>query len=761
MKRVIFFILSACCLVSCNNSTEKLSLVEKGDLAFSRREYVNAANLWNGAHRKDPGDIALMRKLCNVYVKLGRFDRALHILEQALEIVPDDINICLQMARLNILTLDYSQAEKVLLNLEEKNIQRPELSTLKADIFLIKDQKEKAEKYYRKAVIESKDSINALLKLAIFLAAEDRISESQEIFNIAAKNVIDNTETLLLMSDYFLLAQHPDQAEQAILKAIRMEPEELALKYHLIKYYLSKEYHYKAEQVIQSLLKNQDDIYLLMTLADVYLATSRFPDAQSVIDQLNGRIKDKIPEFELLKAKYWLLSRKPVFATSHLKTAIDLKPGLINTRYFLGLTHLMNGKTKLAENSLLQTLQIEPSHYTAGLLISALLYKEKEYSLSVKYLDQFFKIYPKDVTGIILYGLNLMEMSDYLGALEQFVKAADQNTDEQHIALYYLGRAFEYQQQYNQALQQYETILKQFPQLVDVAYRYCLMLINTGQVKRVRDFMEQQLALAPESVEVNYIFSKTAEKMNDDKKQEELLKKAVSLAQTNGMVFIELSKLYKRQGKFKQSAAILRECVTIVPNYESGWLALSQAYVEENDLISALEIMEKGLPKFKDSPVYQSNLAWLYLESGKQISKALNLAQAAYDKNPDNIAIADTLGWAYYHKGIYSQALWLLSDIEKKAPGNSYIKYHLGMTYYHMDDFDKARQYLGKARLSVESENFVKEIESTLDQINNSKQVPDKEKSKDSSESLIADPESNLMEEDIIQPQWKQQHSAD
>ena len=50
-------------------------------------------------------------------------------------------------------------------------------------------------------------------------------------------------------------------------------------------------------------------------------------------------------------------------------------------------------------------------------------------------------------------------------------------------------------------------------------------------------------------------------------------------------------------------------------------------------------------------PVAANNLAWMYAESGENLDRALQLAQAATRRLPKSPAVQDTLGWVYYEKG--------------------------------------------------------------------------------------------------------------
>jgi tetratricopeptide (TPR) repeat protein len=71
---------------------------------------------------------------------------------------------------------------------------------------------------------------------------------------------------------------------------------------------------------------------------------------------------------------------------------------------------------------------------------------------------------------------------------------------------------------------------------------------------------------------------------------------------------------------------------------------------------------------------------------------------------PSNPAVMDTLGWIYYLKGSYLNAITEFQDSLARDPDNPIINYHMGLAYYKNEQPDKAREYLQKA-LALE-ENF-------------------------------------------------------
>jgi Flp pilus assembly protein TadD len=92
-----------------------------------------------------------------------------------------------------------------------------------------------------------------------------------------------------------------------------------------------------------------------------------------------------------------------------------------------------------------------------------------------------------------------------------------------------------------------------------------------------------------------------------------------------------------------------------------------------------------------------NNVAFLLAEQNKNLNEALNLAQMAKEKMPDDPSVMDTLGWVYYRKGIYDMAIGEFADALKKMPENPEIIYHLGMAYYQKGDKERAKKEMQRA----------------------------------------------------------------
>jgi len=86
-----------------------------------------------------------------------------------------------------------------------------------------------------------------------------------------------------------------------------------------------------------------------------------------------------------------------------------------------------------------------------------------------------------------------------------------------------------------------------------------------------------------------------------------------------------------------------------------------------------------------------NNLAWMYAEKGEKLDVALQLAQVAHEELPTQLEITDTLGWVYYKKGLYSQAIRTLQDCVQFEPANPIYHYHLGLAHAANGEDRRAR----------------------------------------------------------------------
>jgi cellulose synthase operon protein C len=133
------------------------------------------------------------------------------------------------------------------------------------------------------------------------------------------------------------------------------------------------------------------------------------------------------------------------------------------------------------------------------------------------------------------------------------------------------------------------------------------------------------------------------------------------------------------------------------PNNAGGLAILGTLEESSGDTRKAEDYYKKALQIQPEQPVASNNLAYLMLQNGENVDVALTLAQTARRSMPNSPNTADTLAWAYYHKGTYGFARDLLEDAIKVDPNSASMQYHLGMVYSKLQDKTNAAMHLKKA----------------------------------------------------------------
>src|SRR5262249_14281050 len=87
---------------------------------------------------------------------------------------------------------------------------------------------------------------------------------------------------------------------------------------------------------------------------------------------------------------------------------------------------------------------------------------------------------------------------------------------------------------------------------------------------------------------------------------------------------------------------------------------------------------------------------FLLTDQANRPDEGLALAQRARQLDPENPDVADTIGWAFYRKGLYRSALDQLT-VAAAGGGSPQVKYHLAMAYLKVGDQQKGRQVLQEA----------------------------------------------------------------
>lgn len=111
----------------------------------------------------------------------------------------------------------------------------------------------------------------------------------------------------------------------------------------------------------------------------------------------------------------------------------------------------------------------------------------------------------------------------------------------------------------------------------------------------------------------------------------------------------------------------------------------------------AAETMHTVLDQYPDSHIAMNFLAYMWAELDKKLDEAYALSQRSLEKDPENGAYLDTLGWIYYRKGEYERALEYLRKAQDQLGPDPEILLHIGDVHAAKDDKERAKAYWKKS----------------------------------------------------------------
>jgi tetratricopeptide (TPR) repeat protein len=164
------------------------------------------------------------------------------------------------------------------------------------------------------------------------------------------------------------------------------------------------------------------------------------------------------------------------------------------------------------------------------------------------------------------------------------------------------------------------------------------------------------------------------------------------------------AEVYQRQNRYGEAVPVLARALERAGDsiYIRYWLGA--AYERSGNKERATEIFRDLLgidPHYAPALNY---LGYMAAERGENLEEAIELVDQALAQEPDNGAYVDSLGWAHFQLGNYSQARGLLERAARLLPDDPTIREHLGDVYSATAEPDLAREAYVRA-IALDGDN--------------------------------------------------------
>jgi Tfp pilus assembly protein PilF len=244
------------------------------------------------------------------------------------------------------------------------------------------------------------------------------------------------------------------------------------------------------------------------------------------------------------------------------------------------------------------------------------------------------------------------------------------------------------------AIQEYQKALVTDPQSSLLHSNLASVFIQKNNPVLAIEELKQSIGLAPEAIQPHALLALVyaAQGKADLATGEYILalENATKFEPKNIDIYKGLGVIYLQQNKLKQAEGIFKLIVNMAPADPEAHFYLGSIYYNLEDYPS-VERELKSAVKLK--PGYHEALNFLgyfYLQQDKNIDQAGSMIKQALVFEPENGAYLDSLGWFYYKKGKFKEAL---SHLERAASflSDPVIYDHLGDVFLKLGDADSVK----------------------------------------------------------------------
>ncbi len=275
------------------------------------------------------------------------------------------------------------------------------------------------------------------------------------------------------------------------------------------------------------------------------------------------------------------------------------------------------------------------------------------------------------------------------------VGASNTDSDEaRSLSHYILGVYYDDLGDLDKAIQEYKKALAADPKSALLHLNLASIFIKQDQAALAIEQLKQSIGLAPEAIEPHVILALVyvAQNKADLAAQEYTLalKNAARLEPKNIEIYKSLGVIYLQQRKLKEAEGIFKLIAGMDPADPQAHFYLGSIYFDLKDNASVEKELNTALKLKPDYHEALNFLGYFYLEQDKNINRAGRMISKALVFDPQNGAYIDSLGWFYYKKGQFKEAL---RELEKAASflSDPTIYDHLGDTYLKLGSRDNAK----------------------------------------------------------------------
>ena len=666
--------------------------LQQGDVRAAAYELNKTISL-------DPNHLRAHVDLGAILLAAGQKDPAEQQLETALRLDSNDVEAHGELALLRASQGRMDEASKEISKAIQLNPNRAQSYLIAASLQTMQKQPAEAEASLKQALQIDPKFIEGIVAYARLCESQQRWEEAETWLHHAIDTQPKNVGLRFALGGLLLRHNQPDRAEQVFAETKQALPDDVEAYNSLADFYLARNQADKAAAELASLVEaHPKDNATAKKYISLLLVMNNYAAAQTVTDALLAR-DNKDPDGLVFRARLLLHNGKVSDAVQMLEDAVKRDRNNPAAHYWSGVAYNATGDLDRALAEWAEAARLNPRMLEAQRAVAAAAAVRGDRSTLKDTADKLITITPNSAEGYIFRAEAALMEKD-LGAAESDLKQATTMEPNNPASPARWGDVLAASGKFPEAEKQYEEALRR-----DAAYEPALkglvrIFMAQKQPAKALARIDEQLHKSPNNAEFYELKAMYLYANKDVQGSEVAAQRAVDLGKDDPEAVLLLGEVQAASGSADKAAAGYEKVIQSHPHDVRPYLLLGSLEQRRGNLSKAQQTYEKAL-QIRPDPVAANNLAYLLLENGGNVDTALSWAQVARAGLPNSEASADTLAWAYYHKGVYRSAIDLLEGAVRQNPDSALYQYHLGMSYKMAGDNRRAQEHLQRA-LSID-----------------------------------------------------------
>jgi Flp pilus assembly protein TadD len=723
MTTLLLLVSLAC---SRDPNVRKQKYFESGKRYFDEGKYRAAAIQFTNAILADPNFGVAHDYLAQSYLRMEEWNNAYQELSRTIELEPTNYRAQIDLTNLLIAGNQLGEAKDKVDSLMEEDPKNPQVHATAASLLSAQGKANAAIKAMGDAVSLAPDQSSYRVALGLLEIKANQMDKAELTLKKAAEVDPKSVSPLIALGGYYLQSNRYAEAQQQFLRAKDLEPMNPDVWSDLARVQLAQGKTADAERIMQQAkqqLSHDPKGYRL--LGDFYLSTNQIDKAlteyaslyhdhsddlaveknyiQALIikgrfdeaAKLNESLLKKHPkDTDALLFEGQILNRQGRYqeAEKTLETILNDSPDNALAHYQLGVAFNGLGNSERAQREWRQAVNTRPDLLEAQSALAALAMQKGDMASVASIGDEIIHSQPSAPDGYLLRASAEISQSRFVQAhadLEQARKFAPDNPN-----LYIQSGSLQVaENNLPEAESSYEQALKIDPTSLAALRGLVGVYFLQKQPQRALARVDAQTAVSNTS-SYHYLRALALLNLPDLAGGEKELQTAIALDKTNTEAIDALARVELARGSLDQAIAVYQKAVADNPARDQLYVTLGSLLETKGNLEGAEQAYQKALQLRSDNADAANNLAYLLLKKGDDSDVTLNLALQARRAMPSSPNAADTLGLAYFKRGIYAQAAELFREAATKVPDNATYQYHLGMAYQSEKRTSEARLHL-------------------------------------------------------------------